>query len=1235
VPELVARLILAEHGTRAALRFPSGDSVQLGGWDGASEVSESSPFVPSGTARWEFGAQKQGITGKADEDYTKRTADPLRVIREDAAYVHVTPRRWVGKSKWIAARAAEKKWRSVQALDADDLVHWIERHPVVGHWLAVVVGKRPAGLRQLEEVWNEWALATAPPLTSDLILVNRDEESARLLRWLREPAAVLTVQAETSEEAMAFLHATVSQLPPPYRESRLARCLVSGTSDTHRTLKQSLTALTIATPEHDPGPCQDLAKRGHHVFVALGAEAGTDVGDVILSRPHREEIRQELVSMGFGDSEAGRLAEDAGRSLAVLRRLIPSAPGRIPTWAKSPSNILAGAMLAGSWSDSHAGDREFLETLAGEPYDKVAELLTRLAATLDAPVRKAGDAWKVTSPRDFWFLLASYLSEELADRFFDHARTVLSERDPLFSLTGEQRWMAPVRGIKEPHSPLLRQGLAKTLILFALYGTRSKAVSSPSTRVTMLVDSLLDNADEARWWSLRNEFVRLAEAAPDAFLGALETTLDVTPSPLLVLFGEDKDAVFGREHVSGLLWALEQLAWSPAHFARVAQILCALDAIDPGGKFTNRPANSLRDVFLLWSPQTTLPLADRLKVLDMLRRRFPDGAWKLMLRLVPNEHETSMPNARPLWRDFGIDDAESVTYPAITQGVREIAARLLSDARHDPVRWSQLIGKLSNFPMDLRQAISQKLEEIIGSIDESLFEPLRDTLRKVLGHHRQFAHADWAMNAAELDVLERIYGRIQSTDLATQYAWLFSNHPTLPNLADASWDVREKALAELRQKAARAFLELKDPNALYSFAEGVAQPGFVGAAAIETGWTPEALAEIAKTAVQSEHGSVQVLAHGMLVRGHELLGATWSAEILRNARDWPAAVVARVLRAMPVERQTWDLAASFGNECEQEYWKRAPLFALSRDTAADNVEFAIRKLLKLGHGRTVIFFAGQHLKIGIGADLLDQALVATAKDESPIDPGNEAVMFAHYVGEILDALEANGSLPHKRLVELEWMYFPVLRNAQRRTGQLYAALSSDPEFFFELLKLVYRASPESGIVEPESADVERAKSMASQAWRVLHDWRRVPGSNEHGEIDSAALESWVKRARVLCAGTGRAEIGDQCIGNIMAAAPVRDEEVWPPVPVREVIELVRSKHLQIGFVLGVKNRRGVTSRGMLDGGMQERDLAARYRRWAAETQLEWPRTSSALEEIAQSYESDGRRFDIQAERTEW
>jgi hypothetical protein len=73
------------------------------------------------------------------------------------------------------------------------------------------------------------------------------------------------------------------------------------------------------------------------------------------------------------------------------------------------------------------------------------------------------------------------------------------------------------------------------------------------------------------------------------------------------------DAVFDDEcKHSGLLWALESTAWSSQYFASSVRALADLAEVDPDGRWSNRPVNSLRDFFLLGFPQTFASPKERL-----------------------------------------------------------------------------------------------------------------------------------------------------------------------------------------------------------------------------------------------------------------------------------------------------------------------------------------------------------------------------------------------------------------------------------------------------------------------------------------------------------------------------------------------------------------------------------------------------------------------------------------------
>ena len=142
----------------------------------------------------------------------------------------------------------------------------------------------------------------------------------------------------------------------------------------------------------------------------------------------------------------------------------------------------------------------------------------------------------------------------------------------------------------------------------------------------------------------------------------------------------------------------------------------------------------------------------------------------------------------------------------------------------------------------------------------------------------------------------------------------------------------------------------------------------------------------------------------------------------------------------------------------------------------------------------------------------------------------------------------------------------------------------------------------------------------------------MPGTNDEGRVDSEALNRWLTEVRALLEDADRLDIGELQIGDVFAHAPSDADGTFPTRPVRDVLEAAPNDRLERGFVIGLHNKRGVTSRGLTDGGQQEYDLAERYDAWAKAVESTHPRTAGALRSVAESYREEGRRNDDEVRR---
>src|SRR5258708_31197835 len=230
--------------------------------------------------------------------------------------------------------------------------------------------------------------------------------------------------------------------------------------------------------------------------------------------------------------------------------------------------------------------------------------------------------------------------------------------------------------------------MAEVLVLLSVFWAQASAAPNARLYSDRVVKRLLAKADAQRWWSLHRQLRVLAEASPDGFLDAVDRSLDHKDPPIMQLFVEGSDFFGGGGEYPHLLWALELLAWSAAYLARVTDILAKLTRLDPGGRYSNRPRNSFKQIYRLWYPQTSATLDERNLVLRRLRKTHPDTSWRLLLDLYAKSHDSATENPVPRWRDFSVSSPEPVTHAVIIRGAQGLGGWLLDDVGTVQHRWA-------------------------------------------------------------------------------------------------------------------------------------------------------------------------------------------------------------------------------------------------------------------------------------------------------------------------------------------------------------------------------------------------------------------------------------------------------------------------------------------------------------------------------------------------------------------
>ncbi len=1234
-PRLVRRLVLETGRGVTQVGFPTGEGVGLGDWDGTVRATEQTEFIPQGLSLWELSVEKS-VGRKADRDYVDRTTTPDGSPTQECTYVAGSLRPFRDRAQWARERTQQARWKEVRAYGLDNIETWLEAAPVTHAWISDVLRLGPYGLRSAEFWWEDWSSATTPKLAPSVVLAGRaDQEKALCDRLARDPQ-LITIKAGSIQEVLAFIAATLIRAAEAGNAQQLVRTAFVNDLVTWRALLQHQDPLVLVPL--DQAVAEARAAMSHHVIVPV---VSGSMADIELPPIDAAEATSALKAAGLEDERksdsAGRLAR---RSLVALRRRLANKPELDqPPWARPPvDRQTRGILLSGAWQDETKGDQEILESLTGVDYETLRETLATLAAEEDPVIAAVDRTWALVSPYDAWLQLRDSLREDDLERLGAVIRQVLLEVDPALELRQEERWRASIEGKVHAYSGDLRHALAVTMALLAVHGEHVNAEGSVTgvDCAEYLVRQILEaaNSDESSrlWASLSYILPLLAESAPANFLDAVHTGLQGDEPVLAGLFTDREDTgVLGPSPAhTGLLWALETVAWSEEHFSYAVDRLARLAELDPGGQWADRPLNSLRSIFCPWHPDTSVDVDRRLKVINTLRQRYPETAWQLMLALLPGQLDVHNHTHRPEFREW-VPSRKLGLRADHSQFVRALVPPLIKDARKSAARWDALIEKTTMLPSEDRATVRNSLAEQLekGDIETDGLQDLWASLRAFIAKHREFAQADWRLPKAELVELEKIEQSIAPDEPSLRLAWLFKDHR--PDLGEEhqrkdDHEGYEKALDGRRRDALEEIETVEGFDGVCLLAQQ-SLGWFVGSALAEA--TRVEYDDDVLPLIDGEDPTDLDFVRGYLTRRYLQDGWEWVTELLKSDPPLSATQRARLLLETRDVPKAWELADDEGPEVAEAFWQSFSPLGLGQDFP--HVADVVQGLFHVGREAAALDMLSMYSR-DKGNDpeelvtLISEGLDRLFKKGAD-DPELRA-LSQYDLQSLFSYLEEHRqAIGWERVARLEWAYLGAL-GYDANVPTLNRLLASDPDFFVQVITAIYR--PRSA--EKDEEPSPEAQRVATNAYRLLYSWNGAPGVAEDGTLDGDSLRDWVSGALRKLEEADRKETGEVRIGHVLAYAPAGSDGIRPAPEVRNLLEEIQSDQVEKGLQTEFYNQRGITSRGPEEGGGRERDLAKQYQEQAGVVADEWPRTATILRNLAKSYEHDARYNETKAER---
>ena len=1226
MPELMRRLVHASLKDITYVSFPNEDTVYLPGFDGVLEVSQSNPYVPTGLSVFEIGTNKSQKT-KADGDYYKRTKETAYKERKGANFVFVTPRIWTAAGKWETFKKKERKWKTVRVLTAVELEDWLSQCPTVAVWLTSII-KRNFELRidSVEDFWKKWSVnEDGMTLNYKLLLGGREGANLELLQCLSS-ANSLSIVSNSTDESLAFFAASILN---SNSQSFIDRCIFAYDEKSVRELLTEYHDIIVITSCKVDNYGVYVRENNNSIVFASNHSEKNPYGKVIILTGHDFFMfQQSLIDSGLSEIEANRAAIDSGRSVSVLRHQLKFVSTR-PEWThREDLKKVIPVMLLGRWVDNWDGDKEVISELSGIDYEELSPLLLEWLHIDNSPFGCYNHCWYVLSPYDTYLYIMEYITDDYFKRFFNVLKKSLADLDPnAEDIMDSNQYVSEVG--KRHYSGQVRDGLCLTLILRALLDKDRQG----QEQVDVYVKEIFDSSDMHWWLTYKHGDIisYLAEASPKAFVEYIENDLRKEDSLMKRLFVPiKKKHFFVSEYevvYTHVLFALEMLAWMPEYITRVSLILAQLSLIPNDSNYSNKPVNSLVDIYRLWMPMTMTDAENRCQAIKRIYKTYPEVGLDLCFRLAKRydrQHVSYSPRISK-WRLKQVVVRNSITYGEIYVVLKSICELIVAHGNPtiDEVSNIMEIATDSSVFVDLRKMLRKHVVGLQDILKGN--KTFYNNLMKRINHFRRCPNAKWCLPDNELREWEALQEILKPTNLQDQLEHLFDgNYHQLPELRGISgYEEKFKKVEELRCEAVNSLLTQNGFEALVDYSKRLQNPQYImrALAMQENAFDYfDRIYMLAESDVFFNRIAVDYFSRIDIGDRKRFLDKVNTYK--NHAFVWyPLAAV------WNVDDEIWNYVELLTEQQRDDYWAHVDTHFIPYT----RVDYLINHYECAGRGEQVVKILYHVMEHKEQYPLNLNYVVNTMKRVLPIiDP--EKLDFIRF--ELNGVIEWIDKQPEVSATDIFTLEIPYIIMSGEEIGdwRIYKMIIENPHFLFEMIDYAfYSDDPEQRKLEEErnTSDKQR-RVLATFSGSLLLSIHTMPCMGEDDTIDEERLREYIATLLKLGGEKKKMSMVYHTIGELLANCP-QCIQGCPPEIICEIIENLNNKTVNDSFRAHIYNRLGFTVRGPYDGGDIEYNKAARFRKTAENLQIMYPITSEIFHDLSDVYVNEAKRHDTEVE----
>ncbi len=919
---------------------------------------------------------------------------------------------------------------------------------------------------------------------------------------------------------------------------------------------------------------------------------------IILPRRTCDFLLNKLQECGYQD--AYRLIQKTHGLNYYIKLNLFTGNLKHPKWEDDVNRAIYVALLLGRWTDNEA-DRLIIELLYDNDYESFIFYLNQYIDTADAFIhrrnRYSNKVHELVNPSLSIYSHKNVVNLPIIKTFIDLSERIISKQS-IFNQSNDKCGLLGQE--KASYSHALKQGVARTFVLLALYANYQEEISR-------IVECLLQKLHSTHDWVYISLFIRqFCEAAPGEVLDYFES--NTNNNELLELFNTETSDLLTARH--NYLWCLEQLLLSRRYASRAVRVLFDLGEIIDKCTIGNNPRTDVSRAFSILCNVTALSKEEKLELAKIGVRKH-SYFWNILFNELEQKNFI-FSNSTFIYRD-----TERITpYEAneISDFRNSYIQILVSNAQNDLSRIIKLIDLLTEYSDDLFDMIYKEISSYLSTAVDSEKELIKTKLRTYVYQQKLFAHVKAVASPIRVKMVEELCRGISFDDPAYDFLYLMNKeelplyNPLPIKLGDDYWQknatlIENTVVSEiLRMKESKIdidhYLSLSRDTSGNRIGEYIAKY-----------YSKKFDENIFESIIKSSNHPSIAVDYVVNCPGSKLENIYRAIKFLKRGHFDDVTYVAFIL-LLPLNTDSKSIIQELPDSAFHYYWCHLFNHQLIDDGL---LYFAIDNLLKhenwtvlfnILHDRSERFDVEQILQI------LSRA-IESLSNKMQLIGSNLAYLVENVFSIIYNRVQSNFEC-YPLLFDLEIRCFDFLGWNNMKCSQ-YLFLRNAC-YYAKMLSKIYPR-------DDGSFDTYMDKERFVHFVALERDIKFCPG-HDGESVNLDILNNWINSFRTCLETQGQLSLFYHKLGYLFANSPIGSDGLFPHESIRLKIEEIGNNDLVCGFVLCVLNGRGGY---ILTGGKEELELADKFEDLSIKLAIRYPVTAKIFRKLCKCYRQESEQ----------